>query len=233
MKPLQSAYWAVGCWLVLTFVAYGLDPLFRSGRHTSMEKRYVDQVVQDFEIQKTESYAALTRQQLIDRWLPLANNYELVPASLTPVTDRSPTRSSALLDRGVESGLRSGLGVVSESGVVGRIVESGDGWSRLQLADDAGFVTPFVDEDGSRGILSGSLSPQVARLKMRLDPMTFSLNERLFTDGSGGIFPAGVYLGAVVEPRTPIQSSKIILPLTLGLAQEVIVFLPIRTGSPR
>ena len=86
MKPLQSAYWAVGCWLVLTLVAYGLDPLFRSGRHNSMEKRYVDQIVQDFEIQKTESYAALTRQQLIDRWLPLANNYELVPASLTPVT---------------------------------------------------------------------------------------------------------------------------------------------------
>ena len=101
------------------------------------------------------------------------------------------------------------------------------------MADDAGFVTPFVDEDGSRGILSGSLFPQVARLKMRLDPMTFSLDERLFTDGSGGIFPAGVYLGAVVEPRTPIQNSKILLPLTLGLAQEVIVFLPIKTGSSR
>ena len=89
MKPLQSAYWAIGCWLVLTLVAFGLDPLFRADRQQAIEKRHVDQVIQDFEIQRSESLATLTRQQLMDRWLPLARNYELIPASLTPTTDRS------------------------------------------------------------------------------------------------------------------------------------------------
>ena len=231
MKPLQSAYWAIGCWLVLTLVAFGLDPLFRADRQQAIEKRHVDQVIQDFEIQRSESLATLTRQQLMDRWLPLARNYELIPASLTPTTDRSPTRRSALLDRGTESGLKPGLGVVSESGIVGIVADSGDGWSRVQLADDPGFVIPFVDQEGSRGILSGSLTPRYGRLKMRIDPMEFSLDERLFTDGSGGIFPAGVYVGAVIEPRTPIRDSLILLPL--NLAQEILVFLPVRAGSGR
>ena len=233
MKPLQSAYWAVGCWLVLTLVAYGLNPLFRSDRQSAVEKQFVDQMIQDLEIQRSESLATLNRQQLIDMWLPLASNFELVPASLTPVSDRSPLRRSATLDRGTESGMKPGLGVVSRQGVVGKITDSGDGWSRVQLADDPGFVATFVDEDQSRGILNGSLQEGEVRLKLRLDPMEFSQNELLFSDGSGGVFPPHVYMGVVVSPRTPIQDSQILLPSPLSVSREVIVFIPVKSESPR
>ena len=169
---------------MLTLVAYGLDPLFRSGRHSSMEKQYVDQIVQDFEIQKTESYAALTRQQVIDRWLPLAKNYD--GARFPDSCDRSFPHSKFcfwIVEWKVDC---DPDWVLSVNLSCGQDCRFRDGWSRIQLADDAGFVLLSTKTDPAG--LSGSLYPQVARLKMRLDPMTFSLDERLFTDGSGGIF---------------------------------------------
>ncbi len=233
MKPLQSAYWAIGCWLILTLIAFGLDPLVGVGHQAGRQKQYVDHMIQDLGIQNFESAAALSRQQLIDMWLPLGSNYELVPASLTPVRDRSPMRRSAVLDRGIESGLHKGMGVVSEMGIVGRIVNSGSGWSRVQLADDPGFVTRFIDDNLSRGILSGSLVEGEARLKLRLDPMEFSENELLFTDGSGGVFPANVFVGSVVEPRTPVRDSRILLPGPLDVAREVLIFVPVNSTESK
>ena len=118
-------------------------------------------------------------------------------------------------------------------GVVGIIVDSGTGWSRVQLADDPGFVIPFWDEDKSRGLLSGSLTKGEARVKMRIDPLEFSKNELLYTNGSGGVFPANVYLGSVVEPRVPIRDSVILLPGPLDVSREVLIFVPVEAENPK
>ena len=227
MKRRQTAYWAIGCWLLLTLVAFGLEQLFSSPKRQEFNRSIVDQAIQQELIAESEVQAVLTRQQLMDMWLPLSANFTLVPALMTPVRDRSPLRSTGRIDRGEESGLTTGLGIVSSSGVVGRIIAVGQGWSRIQLADDPSFVIPCVDEQGHRGIIGGASYSGEGRIKFRLSHLELSLNEILTTDGSGGVFPANVYLGIVAENRTPVKESRILFPQNLGTEKEVVIFVPI------
>ena len=73
------------------------------------------------------------------------------------VTDsRGPFANSRLANAGSEKGLKPGNPVMSENGLVGRIVGVGHGVSRVLLLTDVAARTPvMIDRTNARAILTG------------------------------------------------------------------------------
>lgn len=232
MKRKNSAYWAVSCWLGLALLGYGLQPLVTPRRSSYSERMIQEHILQRSLLIEAENASIVDRQRLLDLFLPEASSFELVPARLIPSGDLSPLRRSALIDRGTESRLAPGMGVIGAQGIVGEIYEVGDGWSRVQLVDDPAFVVPVQDEQGLRGILSGGPGRGAGHPKLRLDPMLLAEGDLLYTDGSAGVFPPSIYIGIVEESRIPVRESVIRLPAGLDLGQEVLVLTPLDDGGP-
>ncbi|MDE0959412.1 MAG: hypothetical protein OSB09_01380 [Planctomycetota bacterium] len=236
MKRIERAYWAIGCWLVLALIGYGLQPLVNRSGSADLHRQLLEQALQRSLISEAEEQSILDRQQLLDRYLAAnfaGSLYQMVPARLSPHLDPHPRRSVARLDRGTETGLLAGMGVIGAAGVIGKITSSGPGWSLVQLADDPAFVIPFIDEVGRSAIYAGGPNLGRGHPRLRIDPVELLDGMVLRTHGGGGTFPEGLVVGVVSEVRFPFRNSVILLTSTLHHGQEVLVLTPLTKVKTR
>lgn len=116
------------------------------------------------------------------------------------VTDsRGPFANSRLANAGTEKGIKPGNPVMSENGLVGRVVGVTDGVSRVLLLTDAASRTPvMIDRTNSRAILTGDGGPNPKLEYLRgQDPV--KSGDRVLTSGDGGVFPRGLPVGVAVK----------------------------------
>ncbi len=116
------------------------------------------------------------------------------------VTDsRGPFANSRLANAGAERGIKPGNPVMSENGLVGRVVGVTEGVSRVLLLTDAASRTPvMIDRTNSRAILTGDGGPNPKLEYLRgQDPV--KSGDRVLTSGDGGVFPRGLPVGVAVK----------------------------------
>lgn len=116
------------------------------------------------------------------------------------VTDsRGPFANSRLANVGLEAGIRPGNPVMSENGLVGRIVGVTDGASRVLLLTDVASRTPvMVDRTNARAILTGDGGPN-PKLEYLRGQNAVKNGDRILTSGDGGVFPRGLPVGVAVK----------------------------------
>jgi len=116
------------------------------------------------------------------------------------VTDsRGPFANTRLANSGSEKGVKAGNPVMSENGLVGRIIGVTTGASRVLLLTDVSSKTPvMVDRTNSRAILTGDggPNPRLDYLRGR-DPV--KEGDRILTSGDGGVLPRGLPVGTAVK----------------------------------
>jgi rod shape-determining protein MreC len=116
------------------------------------------------------------------------------------VTDsRGPFANSRLANAGSEKGIQPGNPVMSENGLVGRVVGVTNGVSRVLLLTDAAARTPvMIDRTNARAILTGDGGPNPKLEYLRgQDPV--KTGDRILTSGDGGVFPRGLPVGVAVK----------------------------------
>lgn len=116
------------------------------------------------------------------------------------VTDsRGPFAHSRLANAGREKGVMPGHPVMSENGLVGRVVGVGDGVSRVLLLTDVASRTPvMIDRTNARAILTGDGGPN-PRLEYLRGQEPVRNGDLVLTSGDGGVFPRGLPVGRVVK----------------------------------
>ncbi len=106
---------------------------------------------------------------------------------------------SMLLNVGRRAGVASGQAVVTGEGLIGRITEVGDGWSRVLLVSDLSFRLPvLVERTRERAILTGDNSP-LPKLSLIQSVAGIQAGDRIITSGHGGSFPIGIPVGVVAS----------------------------------
>jgi rod shape-determining protein MreC len=106
---------------------------------------------------------------------------------------------SMLLNVGSRAGVASGQAVVTGEGLIGRITEVGDSWSRVLLLSDLSFRLPvLVERTRERAILTGDNSP-LPKLAMTQSLAGIQAGDRIITSGHGGTFPVGIPIGVVAS----------------------------------
>ena len=156
------------------------------------------------ELQRMKAWkeAAVQLEEENARLLDL-NNVRL-DARLSFVTGRvltdsgSPFRQSVLLNVGARDGLVDGWAAMDGLGLVGRISGVGDQTARVILLTDSSSRIPVtIQPSGQKGLLSGDNTARPP-LEFLDERDAVRPGDRVVSSGDGGVFPAGLLVGAVV-----------------------------------
>jgi rod shape-determining protein MreC len=112
---------------------------------------------------------------------------------------RGPFAKSFLLDAGSDKGIRIGNPVITEQGLVGRVVGVTGGVSRMLLLTDVASRTPvLIDRTDARALLTGDGSGN-PKLEFVRGVGAVQAGDRVLTSGDGGGFPRGVPIGVAAR----------------------------------
>ena len=112
---------------------------------------------------------------------------------------RGPFANTRLANIGSEAGVKVGNPVMSDRGLVGRVVGVASGASRVLLLTDVASRTPvLIARTDARAILlgDGGSNPRLAYLRGQ-DPV--KEGDRILTSGDGGVFPRGLPVGTAAK----------------------------------
>lgn len=147
--------------------------------------------------------AALRLEQQNAKLLDL-NQVRLDP-KLTHITgvvmadSGSPFRQSVLLNVGARDGIRDGWAAVDGIGLVGRISGVGKRTARVILLTDTNSRIPVVVQpSGQKALLSGD-NGAAPPLEFLEKPDLVRPGDKVVTSGDGGVFPAGLLVGEVMQ----------------------------------
>ncbi|NBO18572.1 MAG: rod shape-determining protein MreC [Proteobacteria bacterium] len=110
-----------------------------------------------------------------------------------------PYVHSALISGGKSDGIRKDQAVISEQGLLGRVVDSGETSARVLLLSDINSRVPVMAEASrEKSILVGN-NTDTPSLAYLMADSKIKVGERIVTSGDGGIFPPGIPVGVVTS----------------------------------
>jgi rod shape-determining protein MreC len=115
--------------------------------------------------------------------------------------DVSPFLRSIWISRGSDSNISHGMPVVTERGLVGRVVEIRPTVSRVQLITDPGAsVNVKMQFSRADGVLAAQPDGGL-RVELISQNVDLAIGELVLTSGLGGKYPANIPIGQVVSVR--------------------------------
>ena len=110
--------------------------------------------------------------------------------------------TSVTLNKGSVHGIANGMAVMTEKGVVGKVVETGLDWCRVvSILDTQSSVGAHVERTGASGIIEGAaglLEGGSCRMTYIESGADIRVGDRVCTSGgAGSTFPAGLYIGEI------------------------------------
>lgn len=131
----------------------------------------------------------------------------------------SPFLQYIIIDKGSNDGLRYGMPVVTQQGLVGRIDALISDASRIQLITDANStVNVKLQTAKVEGLVSGSVTGEITLDMVPVDSEV-QIGDILMTSGLGGTYPPNIFVGQVLT----MQSKQNVLFQT-GSVQPVVNF---------
>ena len=113
--------------------------------------------------------------------------------------DPSPFLQYIIIDHGSDDGIRYGMPVVTQQGLVGRIEAVTASASRVQLISDSGSTVNVTLQNQEQDALTkGSITGDIT-LEMLNQNVTLNVGDILLTSGLGGNYPSDILVGQVVD----------------------------------
>jgi rod shape-determining protein MreC len=115
--------------------------------------------------------------------------------------DPSPFLHYIIIDQGSDNGVRKGMPVITQAGLVGRIESLTAGASRVQLITDPGsIVNVKLQTQKIDAQLVGSITGEL-NLEMVPQDVSLQTGDVILTSGLGGSYPKDVLIGQVISIR--------------------------------
>ena len=115
--------------------------------------------------------------------------------------DVSPFMHYIIIDRGSDDGLRKGMPVITQQGLVGNIAAVTAGAARVQLINDPGSsINVLLQQSDEEAVLKGLITGEI-ELDMVSKNASIQPGDLVMTSGLGGNYPANLVIGQVVTIR--------------------------------
>jgi rod shape-determining protein MreC len=154
------------------------------------------------------------------------------------VVDRSRSFlfKTILINKGTADGLRVGLPVLSEQGVVGRIIETA--WHASQvllLIDENSNIDALIQRSRAQGILQGA-GPSGCTLKYISRVEEVQPGDVVLSSGLAGVFPKGLLIGVVTgvsrKGEGLFQKIDVAPAVDFGKVEEVLALVTDPSPKP-
>ena len=142
--------------------------------------------------------------------------------------DPSPFVKYVIINRGSDDGLRRGMPVVTQQGLVGRIAAVTAGAARVQMITDPGSsVNVRLEPSGAQAVLVGSVTGE---LSLNMIPQTASIQagDLVLTSGLGGNYPGNILIGQITSYRrreTDLFQSASVQPVVDFNNLEIVLII--------
>jgi rod shape-determining protein MreC len=142
--------------------------------------------------------------------------------------DTSAWFRSALLDRGQGHGVRSGMPVVTDRGLVGLVTATSPRASQaMLLTDRQSAVDGLVQRSRAQGIVRGLRGDRL-EFEFAVRGSDVRMGDVVITSGLGGVYPKGVRIGVVEEVGEAgdlLQTATLRPAVDFGRLEGVFVML--------
>lgn len=140
--------------------------------------------------------------------------------------DESHLSHWILLDKGSVDGLKKEMTVVTERGLVGKVVEVGPRTARVIVHTDVEFrVSGLLQGSRATGLVTGEGAPHLKMKFIEVDT-DIPIGEAVLSSGLGGVFPKGILIGEVKsvgrEKNGLYRFAKIKPAVSLSRLEEVL-----------
>jgi len=173
---------------------------------------------------------ALVASGHLQRIAEMRERYEIpmLPAELVGV-DASPWFRSVLIDRGRDRGVRSGMPVISEQGLVGLVTATTRRSAKAMLVlDHQTAIDGVIQRSRSRGIVRGRGSDQL-EFEFVTRGSDVHVDDLVITSGLGGVYPKGLHIGTVIDVSEAdsqlLQKATVRPAVDFGRLEQVFVML--------
>lgn len=193
--------------------AYGVSSLFSNLFGSMEENRYVKE-----EYRRLTELTIEQQNQLADKDELAAENERLQKLlhfkqqnpDLTVygarIIGKNPGNwyNTLVIDRGEKEGVAVDMAVITDQGLVGRVIEVGNHWSKvLSIIDSQSAVSAIVQRSRDNGTLQGDTTlydgQGLCRMIYLPQDATVKEGDMVITSGLGDIFPKGLLIGEVVR----------------------------------
>lgn len=183
---------------VYEFITVPRDVALLRQRNTELESQ-----VSQLQTQVIQLQQQLREAQILYALLDFARSSpenEYVAAAVIG-RDPNPFIQYIIIDKGSDDGIRHGMPVVTQQGLVGRVDAVTAGAARVQLIVDVNSaVNVRIQSTQTNALLSGSLTGDI-NLQMIPQDVVVQPGELVLTSGLGGEYPADVLIGQIVTVR--------------------------------
>lgn len=167
-------------------------------RNTELEAEVSRLQAQIIELQQQISETKIL-SALVD--FARANPEYQYQAATVVATDPSPFLQYIIINSGSDDGLRRGMPVVTQQGLVGRISGVTAGAARVQLIIDSdSSVNIRLEPSGAQAMIAGQITGDIS-LEMIPQEADVKAGDLVLTSGLGGGYPANILIGQVSGVR--------------------------------
>ncbi|UCH59886.1 MAG: rod shape-determining protein MreC [Anaerolineales bacterium] len=134
-----------------------------------------------------------------------ANPENRYQAAAVIARDPSPFLNYVIINRGSDDGLRRGMPVVTQQGLIGRVDAVTAGASRVMLiTDPASSVNVILEPSRAEAVLSGQITGDLS-LEMIPQDANVEPGDLVLTSGLGGGYPQNILIGQITSVRSREQ----------------------------
>jgi len=173
---------------------------FRSYLFTASENRRLKEEMITLRMKADEAVRLKDENERLRAVLGVRTDPPIDMVTARVVSDsRGPLANYRLANAGTNDGVAIGFPVLSERGLVGRVVGVTGGASKVLLLTDAASKTPvMIDRTNARAILTGDGGPN-PKLDYVRGREPIREGDRVLTSGDGGVLPRGLPVGRAVK----------------------------------
>lgn len=108
--------------------------------------------------------------------------------------------NSLIVNLGIKDGIKPGFAVLTAEGLVGRVLETNDEYSRILLIDDYNASVPVrILETGVQGIIKGQNTPSFITMVTKEIGDVVKVGQHVVSSSVQGLFDDGVPVGIISE----------------------------------
>jgi rod shape-determining protein MreC len=167
-------------------------------RNAQLEAENSQLQVQIVELQQQVTEAQLL-STLVDYERRHVENQYLAASVIA--RDVSPFMHYVIIDRGSDDGVRKGMPVVTQQGLVGSVAAVTAAAARVELINDPGSnINVVLQQSGVDAVLSGQITGEIQLDKISQNGVV-QPGDLVMTSGLGGNYPADIVIGQVITVR--------------------------------
>jgi len=137
-----------------------------------------------------------------------------------------------VIDKGTADGIKEGMPVTTQDGIVGRVYIAGKNSSQIMLiTDPISAVDAIVQRTRARGIVKGNINDCI--MQYLENNFEIENGDKIISSGKDGYYPKGIVIGRVkkIDASGGMYSAIVIPEVSINSLEEVLVITKLKTKN--